>query len=130
MQRLTLKICFFMEEIFSSHRSTSRGPWQHPAGGTLKPTIFPKNKEVIAISGEMMKSESTELVTPHWLKPQDSMAKQDLMCFQTVGFLGLEMKYFNFPHFYKSYLLNSTSLNSHIFSLTDKFLTEMILPGH
>lgn len=72
--------------------------------GNSQPTIFQKNrvecKETIAISREKVRSdESTQLVIPRWLKTANSIAMQDLTCFQTAGFLGLTRKYFHFPHF-------------------------------
>lgn len=98
-----------MEEMFYSpllYKKRATTVEKHLSGGTLKPTIFQKyGVEAIAISLKKVRSERLNLLRaeprkPQWLVSDDSIARQDLRCFQTAGFVSLKMKYFTFPYSY------------------------------
>lgn len=101
MSRLALKRCFAWKKQFYSHlfvpQVEGHGRGEASIERELEADHFSKAEKVgrtsfILSEKARLDTESAELETPHWLKPDDSTAVQDLKCLQTAGVLGLKMK--------------------------------------
>lgn len=99
MSRLALKRCFAWKKQFYSYLFIPQveGHGEASIERELEADHFSKAEKVgrtifILLEKVRLDTESAELETPHWLKPDDSTAVQDLTCLQTDGVLGLKMK--------------------------------------